>query len=116
MNFIEAMKVAEGVFEQYRLHQLKWWRRMDGTPILNDIAVRMAVAFSEASTPSPAAPTADLSWNGFRLFGDVKSIDEAKRLLHEDGQLAEFRGMVQRGEMVYAPPAQTAPAAVEDER
>lgn len=25
---------------------------------------------------------ATLSWNGFNLFGDRKSIDEAKRLLH----------------------------------
>lgn len=47
MNFVEALKIAEGVFEQYRKDQPKWWKRMDGTPILNDVAVRMAEAFRD---------------------------------------------------------------------
>lgn len=45
LNFVDALKIAEEVFEQYHKDQPKWWRRMDGTPILNDIAVRMAEAF-----------------------------------------------------------------------
>lgn len=47
MNFVEALKVAEAVFETYKYDQPKWWKRMDGTPILNDVAVRMAEAFCE---------------------------------------------------------------------
>lgn len=53
MDFVAALKIAEGVFEQYRKDQPKWWCKMDGTPILNDVAVRMAEAFRNAST----APT-----------------------------------------------------------
>ncbi|AOJ10372.1 hypothetical protein WS71_24500 [Burkholderia mayonis] len=44
-TFIDALKIADDVFEQYRQDQPKWWRRMDGTPILNDVAVRMAEAY-----------------------------------------------------------------------
>ena len=47
MNFIEALKVAETVMEHYRSDYPQWWKRMDGTPILNDLPVRMAQAFSE---------------------------------------------------------------------
>ena len=49
MNFIEALAVAQEVFDQYKIDQPKWWRRMDGTPILNDLPVRMAAAFVEAT-------------------------------------------------------------------
>jgi hypothetical protein len=52
LDFVRALKIAEGVFEQYGKDQPKWWRRMDGTPILNDVAVRMAEAFrDEAQSP-----------------------------------------------------------------
>lgn len=50
MNFIEAMKIAEGVFAQYKIDQLKWWKRLDGTPMLNDLAVLFSLAFMDAST------------------------------------------------------------------
>lgn len=46
INFHEALKISEGVLNQYKIDHPKWWRRMDGTPILNDLAVRMAEAFS----------------------------------------------------------------------
>lgn len=45
VSFVEALKLAESVMEQYRLDKPKWWKRMDGTPILNDVSVRMAEAF-----------------------------------------------------------------------
>lgn len=48
LDFVAALKIAEGVFEQYRQDQLRWWKKMDGTPILNDVAVRMAEAFRKA--------------------------------------------------------------------
>ncbi len=44
-DFVGSLKIAEAVFAQYRIDQPKWWKRMDGTPILNDVAVRMAEAF-----------------------------------------------------------------------
>lgn len=48
LDFVESMEIARGVLAQYKLDHLKWWRRMDGTPILNDLAVRMAIAFLKA--------------------------------------------------------------------
>ena len=48
-GYVAALKIALGVMDQYKAEQPKWWKRMDGTPILNDLPVRMAVAFSEAS-------------------------------------------------------------------
>lgn len=48
MDFIDALKIATGVFDQYKIDQFKWWKRMDGTPILNDVAVRMAREFDRA--------------------------------------------------------------------
>lgn len=56
LDFISAMKIATGVFDQYKVDQLKWWKRMDGTPILNDVAVRMAEAFRDAIESSPLLP------------------------------------------------------------
>ena len=50
MNFIEALKVAETVMAKYLNDYPKWWKRMDGTPILNDLPVRMAEAFAENDT------------------------------------------------------------------
>jgi hypothetical protein len=47
LDFIVALKIAEGVFEQYRKDWPSYWRKMDGTPILNDVAVRMAEAFAK---------------------------------------------------------------------
>lgn len=44
-NFVQSLKIAEAVFERYKEDQPKWWKRMDGTPILNDVAGRMAQAF-----------------------------------------------------------------------
>lgn len=44
-KFVQSLKTAQAVFERYKEEQPKWWKRMDGTPILNDVAVRMAQAF-----------------------------------------------------------------------
>jgi len=59
MDFIQALKIAQDVFEQYHIDQPKMWKRMDGTPILNDVGVRMAMAFLEAQREMPAALTAN---------------------------------------------------------
>ena len=63
MNVIDAMKIAEGVFDQYRKDQPKWWKRMDGTPILNDITVRMAQAFVPVSPVETSAPSSSDTFN-----------------------------------------------------
>jgi hypothetical protein len=47
-GFVEALKVATRVFDKYKQDQPSMWKRMDGTPILNDVAVRMAEAFLTA--------------------------------------------------------------------
>jgi hypothetical protein len=46
-GLIEALKVCDRVFNKYKDDQPHWWKRMDGTPILNDVSVRMAEAFLE---------------------------------------------------------------------
>jgi hypothetical protein len=45
-DFVTCLKLAEEVFEQYKDAHPKWWRRMDGTPILNDVSVLMAEKFN----------------------------------------------------------------------
>jgi len=45
-DFVICLKLAEEAFEQYKEAQPKWWRRMAGTPILNDVAVLMAEKFN----------------------------------------------------------------------
>ncbi|MGM3410601.1 hypothetical protein [Ralstonia holmesii] len=44
-DFHRALQIANGVMEQYKSDQPRWWKRMDGTPILNDLPVIMALAF-----------------------------------------------------------------------
>lgn len=44
-GFVEALKVADRVFEKYKAEQPAWWGKMDGSPILHDVAVRMAESF-----------------------------------------------------------------------
>ena len=47
MNFIEAMKVAEEGYKTWseKPHNAKWVKRIDGTPIPNDLLVNIAEAF-----------------------------------------------------------------------
>jgi hypothetical protein len=46
MDYLSSLDIAQNVLEKYQRDQPKWWKRMDGTPILNDVAVRMAFAYS----------------------------------------------------------------------
>lgn len=46
MDFVDALKIAQDVMDQYKCDHPKWWKRMDGTPILNDLPVRMASEFA----------------------------------------------------------------------
>ena len=45
MGFLGALKISQGVLSQYKQDCFQWWQKMDGTPILNDLSVRMAEAF-----------------------------------------------------------------------
>jgi hypothetical protein len=57
MDFIRALAVANEVFGQYKIDQFKWWRKLDGTPMLNDLSVRMAEAFRDEFDAAPAVPS-----------------------------------------------------------
>jgi hypothetical protein len=60
IDYCAYLAVAEQVFQQYKQDQPKWWKRMDGTPILNDIAVRMAEAFLATDPRRPSHSKSDL--------------------------------------------------------
>ena len=51
LDFISALKLVDDVFAQYKIDYPKWWKRMDGTPILNDIPVRIAQRLVGTSLP-----------------------------------------------------------------
>lgn len=53
LDFVQALGIAQSVFDLYKKEQYVWWRKMDGTPMLNDIAVRMAEAFRDAVSGKP---------------------------------------------------------------
>lgn len=70
MNYIEALKIADSVFGRYKSDYPKMWKKIDGTPIENDIAVRMAVAFSAATGGYPNAAMADRVMLSDRVSGE----------------------------------------------
>lgn len=49
LSFIEAMSLAERGLEIWKAkdHNAKWWRRIDGTPISNDLLVNIAEEFAK---------------------------------------------------------------------
>jgi hypothetical protein len=51
MNFIEAMAIVDRGMKTWsgRPHNKKWWRRIDGTPIPNDLSVCIAEAIVGAT-------------------------------------------------------------------
>jgi hypothetical protein len=49
-EFADFLEVADKVFGQYRADQPKW-KRMDGTPILNDIAADLRILRGCCSIP-----------------------------------------------------------------
>lgn len=55
------------------------------------------------------APYSALSWGGFNLFGDAKSIIEAQRILHSDGILPAIRDELARARKSAWRPIETAP-------
>ena len=64
MNWSDALALAEKGFDAWaaKPHNRKWFRKIDGTPIKNDLLVNIATAFAEALIAAPAnpAPIAEL--------------------------------------------------------
>lgn len=58
MNFMEAIDLVEKGLKTWaeKEHNRKWWRRIDGTPIPNDLCVVIAETIVAAF---PVAPPAD---------------------------------------------------------
>jgi len=54
-----ALEIAQSGFDVWaaKPHNKKWFRRVDGTPIPNDLVVCIAQAFSEASALASVAPS-----------------------------------------------------------
>ena len=72
LDILAAMKVADDVMNAYKRDYPKWWKRMDGTPILNDLPVRFAQAFvdleaAKLAVSHHAAPAQDAVPDGFVL-------------------------------------------------
>jgi len=49
INFVTALALCEQGLEQWKAkpHNAKWWRRIDGTPIPNDLLVNIAEVFAQ---------------------------------------------------------------------
>lgn len=59
-NDLNFIAIAQAGFDAWasKPHNAKWFRRVDGTPIPNDVVVCIAVAFSEAFAAQRKAPSA----------------------------------------------------------
>ena len=65
MNWANALAIAEKGFEAWAAkdHNRKWVRKIDGTPIKNDLLVDIATAFAEAHVqPAPIAGLEPVAW------------------------------------------------------
>jgi hypothetical protein len=79
-DLVTCLALAQEVFEQYKIDHPKWWKRMDGTPILNDVAVLMAQKFVEHESEkdkliTELADALDAFGNGIVTMGWAKAID-----------------------------------------
>lgn len=46
-DFIASLDIATAVLEKYKADWPKWFKRIDGTPIPNDLCCRMAEAYRD---------------------------------------------------------------------
>lgn len=90
-GFVEAMKVGQRVFEQYKQDQPKWWKRIDGTPILNDVAVRMSEAFLATFRCLVTTYAAALRKENARLTEEHRSLQTSYVDVWEHAEKAEWR-------------------------
>jgi hypothetical protein len=58
LDFTTALGIAQAGFDKWKTkaHNARWFRRIDGTPISNDLCVNIAEAFVAASVALPAIP------------------------------------------------------------
>lgn len=82
ISFSDAMEIAEDGLRRWREkdHNAKWWRKIDGTPIPNDLLVNIAQSMCEVYVRTPAAPE------------DQAAIDEIERL---QGLITQLRAQVE---------------------
>jgi len=61
LSFMEAMSLAERGLEIWKAkeHNAKWWRRIDGTPIPNDLLVNIAEEFAKCGLVYASEVTGD---------------------------------------------------------
>jgi hypothetical protein len=67
-DFAAALRIAENVLQGYKRDHPRWWALMEGSPRLNDIAVRMAAAFlqSEVARNAEAASARAIAADKFK--------------------------------------------------
>lgn len=116
IDFVQALSIAQGVFDKYKKEQYVWWRKMDGTPILGDVAVRMAEAFRDAAAPIalPAA-VAGCKLVPARATEAMLSAAVGYREVDADDEITDkFVSMAERiyCAMIAAAPVVALPAAV----
>ncbi len=79
MNFSQAMDAIESGFKTWREkpHNERWWRKIDGTPIPNDLSVNIAEAICSATKSAAAtdheecAPSPSPQTEGQRAAADT---------------------------------------------
>jgi hypothetical protein len=56
INFVTALALCEQGLEKWKAkpHNAKWWRRIDGTPIPNDLLVNIAEEIANAEQDTQA--------------------------------------------------------------
>ena len=85
IGFHNALQRVKKIFSEYRQDWPKWGKRLDGTPALNDLPVRIAAAFSELYThPASAAKQAvsvpSILYDGYAVFQEVQHARNSKGL------------------------------------
>jgi len=80
IGFHNALQRVKKIFSEYRQDWPKWGKRLDGTPALNDLPVRIAAAFSELYT-QPASADVPEKWRTVmkELADDLESEVENRR-------------------------------------
>lgn len=70
LDFVEALKISDDVFNRYKDQRPEWYARINHTPILSDIAVRMAEAFTLRDITNRQFPPEPLRTN----LGEVEVV------------------------------------------
>ena len=96
IGFHNALQRVKKIFSEYRQDWPKWGKRLDGTPALNDLPVRIAAAFSELYTHpassdkwikcSERMPTVnDADFDGYVWWARFNHVARTKQRIVVDG-------------------------------